>query len=174
MKFWQWVLSIITRPSAASAEASGVIVPKKTTNEDHDDPPWLRAARGEVGIKEMSGTLDNPRIIEYHMTTTLNKSEAQNDETPWCSSFANWCMERAGRKGTDSAWARSWLKWGYHLDAPRLGCIVVFSRGETSGHVGFFIKEIGDRILVLGGNQNNSVCEAFYPKSRLLALRWPK
>lgn len=168
-------MSILTRPSMASAEGSGpIVVTPKSEAQNHDDPPWLKAAIGEIGVKEMNGTLHHPRIIEYHMTTTLKKREAESDETPWCASFVNWCMEQAGRKGTDSAWARSWLKFGDPLDVPRRGCIVVFSRGETSGHVGFFIKQIGDKILVLSGNQNNMVCEAFYPKSRLLGYRWPK
>jgi uncharacterized protein (TIGR02594 family) len=141
---------------------------------DLEDPPWLKAAYGEVGIKEAAGPLDNPRVIAYHMSTTLDKAAAQKDETPWCSSFTNWCMEQAGYRGTDSAWARSWLQWGRPLEVPQRGCVVVFSRGTSSGHVAFFIKEVGPNILCLGGNQSDSVCEALYPKHRLLGYRWPK
>ena len=138
-----------------------------------DSPLWLKIARSQVGVKEMAGPLDNPQIIRYHMSTLLDKNLAQHDETPWCSSFVNWCMREAGRVGTDSAWAKSWIKWGYPLDIPRKGCVAVFSRGEVNGHVGFFIKEIGENVIVLGGNQKDSVCEALYPKSRLLGYRWP-
>ncbi|KKK66354.1 hypothetical protein LCGC14_2964930, partial [marine sediment metagenome] len=40
---------------------------------------------------------------------------ASEDETPWCSSFVNFCVCEAGYnpiKETGSARARSWLSWG--------------------------------------------------------------
>lgn len=153
-------------PSAAQA------VP--VTVERSDEPSWLKIARGEVGVKEVSGDAAHPRIVEYALSTHLDRVLAKSDETPWCSSFTNWCIEHAGYRGTKSAWARSWLSWGEVLKQPKRGCVVVFSRGAGSGHVGFFLKEVGDSVLVLGGNQNNSVCEALYPKDRLLGYRWPK
>eukprot|EP01156_Anaeramoeba_ignava_P011257 Anaeramoba_ignava/a482504_22.p5 GENE.a482504_22~~a482504_22.p5 ORF type:complete len:143 (+),score=5.17 a482504_22:255-683(+) len=75
------------------------------------DAPWFKIALEEMwaGVTEIRGRKHNPRIIEYHKSTTLR---ASNDETAWCSSFVNWCIEQAGLKGTDSAAARSWLKWG--------------------------------------------------------------
>lgn len=137
-----------------------------------DDPRWFRIAFEELNTTEFAGNDHNPRIIEYHSTTTL---KARADEVPWCSSFVNWCVEQAGIEGTKSAAARSWLQWGDTLGQPQKGCIVVFSssRGPTSGHVGFFVREEGTHILVLGGNQSNSVNLSSYPNSRLLGFRWP-
>ena len=74
--------------------------------------PWLEIAEREQGVAEVPGAGDNPRVVDYLMSTTLGSLENQNDETPWCSAFVNWCMEQAGIKGTNSAWARSWLDWG--------------------------------------------------------------
>lgn len=150
-----------------------------------DDPPlpansktpWFELARRELGTKEEKGSArNNPRILEYHASTTLPGNLARIDETAWCSSFVNWCISRVGLKGTDSARARSWEKWGRKLTEPRPGCITVFSRpagGPKSGHVAFYISETADRIKVLGGNQSNRVMESSYPKSRLLGYRWP-
>ncbi|WP_269585328.1 TIGR02594 family protein [Roseibium sp. Sym1] len=137
-----------------------------------EDPHWYRIALEELNTTEFSGDDHNPRIIEYHSTTTL---KARADEVPWCSSFVNWCVEQAGLAGTKSAAARSWLQWGAGLAHPQKGCIVVFSssRGPTSGHVGFFVREEGNHYLTLGGNQNNSVNLSSYPKGRLLGYRWP-
>jgi len=165
LKLINAILSAFNKPRAPQ-------IPKPPKN--HDDPPWLKAAYGELGVKEIPGAPANPRIVEYHKSTTLDKKLAESDETPWCSSFTNWCMEQSGYKGTDSAWARSWAKYGDPLDIPKRGCIAVFTRGSSNGHVGFFIDEIDGKILVLSGNQNNSVCEAFYPKVRLICYRWPK
>ena len=133
-----------------SPKVSPVELPKKVAKDlirpiqeqlagDSTEPKWLRVARGEIGVKEAIGNQDNPRVVGYHLSTTLDKSDASEDETPWCSSFVNWCMEKAGEDGTNSAWARSWLKWGYPMDVPNRGCVVVFSRGNSSGHVAFFL-----------------------------------
>lgn len=136
------------------------------------DLPWLRIALGEVGVKEFPGNADNPRIVEYLHSTNLPAPSRNNDETYWCSAFVNWCVERAGYEGTDSAWARSWLNWGKKIDTPRKGCIVVFKR-DSGGHVGFYMGETETTIKVLGGNQSNEVNISGYRKSNLLGYRIP-
>jgi uncharacterized protein (TIGR02594 family) len=174
---WDWFKSLFSRVEPAP------LPPKKTAGDlvrpiqeqiGQVEPHWMAIARAELGTKEKSGSADHPRIVEYHLSTNLDKAYAANDETPWCSSFVNWCMEKAGERGTNSAGARSWLKWGLPMDKPKRGCVVVFSRGSNAGHVAFFIKEVGSNILCLGGNQNNAVCEALYPKERVLGYRWKK
>lgn len=179
LKLIKAILSVFKKPKAEPElpepppkVVKPIAEPPKENN--HDDPSWLKAAYGELGVAEIPGAGSNPRIVEYHQSTTLDKELAQSDETPWCSSFTNFCLTQSGQKGTDSAWARSFLKWGYPMDIPRRGCIAVFTRGYDGGHVGFYIKEIDGKILVLSGNQSNKVCEAFYPKVRLIAYRWPK
>jgi len=134
------------------------------------DSPWYPIALAELDVEEIAGSAHNPRILEYHATTSLR---ATDDETPWCSSFVNWCVRRAGHNGTDSAAARSWLRWGRPLATPSTGCIVVLSRGSNpaSGHVGFYEGETGSHVRVLGGNQSNAVNVSSYPKSRLLGYR---
>ncbi|MFP5211941.1 MAG: TIGR02594 family protein [Acidobacteriota bacterium] len=135
------------------------------------DPPWLAVARLELGVHEVAGAADNPRIIEYHQATTL---KATDDEVAWCSAFANWCMDRAGLRGTKNASARSWLVWGQAIEKPQRGCITVLSRGNNSwqGHVCFFLEDLGARIRVLGGNQGDAVTIAEYSKDRVLGYRW--
>ncbi len=139
--------------------------------------PWFEIAEGEISTREYKGSIrNNPRILEYHRATTLPDHAARLDETPWCSSFVNWCMKRAGIKRTRSARARDWLKWGKELRKPQRGCVVVFSRpggGPKAGHVGFYVGEVGTSIQLLGGNQSNAVSITNYPKSRVLGYRWP-
>jgi uncharacterized protein (TIGR02594 family) len=119
---------------------------------------WMDIARGEMGQKEIAGGRDNPRIVEYHRSTSLR---ASNDETPWCSSFVNWTLEKAGYKGTDSAAAISWKDWGRKVDGlgqGRAGDVVVL-RNKASGqnHVGFLDHAGGGKVTLLGGNQSNQV-----------------
>jgi len=71
--------------------------------------------------------------------------------------------------------ARSYRKWGKRLGKPRPGCIAVLTRGPNPalGHVGFFIRETADYVVLLGGNQSDAVNQKRFAKSRVLAWRWP-
>lgn len=134
-------------------------------------PKWLHIALDELGTSEVVGG-ENPRILDYHSATSLRALE---DEVPWCSSFANWCLREAGIKGTNSAAARLFLKWGEECEA-RPGALAVFARGSSAwqGHVAFLLQETPTGAWVIGGNQGNKVSVAIYPLSKLLGYRWPK
>ena len=97
------------------------------------------------------------------------------DETAWCSAFVNRILQLAGVKGTNSAWARSWLDWGREPTDDEFGegVIVVLERGPSSGHVGFLEDWQEDRVQILGGNQGDAVSEAWFPMSRVLGYRVP-
>lgn len=100
--------------------------------------PWLKIARKELGVRETSGSGDNPRIVEYLKSTTLGQPDNENDETPWCSAFVNWVLKQAGvEPRTNLTWARSWLIWGVATKEPIPVTIVLFSRGQNAGHVAF-------------------------------------
>jgi uncharacterized protein (TIGR02594 family) len=134
-------------------------------------PSWLRAAAGELGVAEVPGPGDNPRIAAYHGATAL---AATDDEVPWCSSFANWCMREAGLGGTGSAMARSWLAWGKACGGG-LGSVVVLSRGKApAGHVGFEVWRDATRVWLLGGNQGDRVKVQAFPRAAVLGCRWPR
>ena len=138
-------------------------------------PKWLAVALGEIGTSEVPGQRHNPKIVEYHATTTL---KATNDEVPWCAAYANWCLLQAGVEGTDSAAARSFLNWGtvVPLDKWKLGAIAVFSRGSNpaSGHVGFVLDYYGGMLDILSGNHSNRVRLSKFGTQGLLGLRWPE
>lgn len=138
-------------------------------------PPKLPAhyikALNEVGVKEIAGNAHNPRILEYHKATDL---KGNTDEIAWCSAFVNWCFKETHQKGTNKANARSWLDWGNVVTEPKKGDVVIFWRGSKTswqGHVGFFVEETKDSIIVLGGNQGNEVNFSHYKKSQLLGYR---
>jgi uncharacterized protein (TIGR02594 family) len=150
-------------------------------------PTWLAIAEQELGVKEIAGKEHHPRILEYHETTTLNERAAGRDETPWCSSFVNWCLEQAGYVGTDSALASSWLGWGIEEVDPKLGAIAVIRRREkgfdsstgsrTGNHVGLVAEGLVQRgmLLLLSGNARDQVKYSRYPLSKyeVRGYRWP-
>ena len=97
---------------------------------------------------------------------------------PFAEFHVNFCVEKSGNDGTNSALARSWLGWGKPLARPTKGCVVVLWRGSENGrqgHVGFFVRTVGTKIEILGGNhddpQGDKVSIARFPKSRLLGYR---
>ena len=141
---------------------------------DEARAPWLRIARGELGVQALAPGGSNPRITEYHAGTNI---AGYDDKANWCSSFLHWTLARAGIAGTGSALARSWLAWGEPLDEPRHGCVAVLWREDPQswrGHVGFFLRFEGDDVVLLGGNQLGSVREHRYPRGQVLGWRWPR
>ena len=135
------------------------------------DAPWMPFAFGEMGVKEIPGIEDNPRIVEYHASTAGPRRV--KDETPWCSSFVNWCVTQAGLDGTRRKSARSWLRWGVQ-SLPTIGSVCVLWRVNpvgVYGHVGFYLGRTGNNVILLGGNQKNSVCVSTYPAARVLQNR---
>lgn len=137
------------------------------------EAPWLLHARSEQGVRTFAPGRSNPRITAYHAGTNI---AGYDDKAAWCSSFVQWCLARCGIAGTGSALARSWLEWGRALDEPRHGCIAVLTRDDPKGwrgHVGFHLRSEGDDVVLLGGNQRDSVCEHRYPARSILGWRWP-
>lgn len=111
------------------------------------------------------------------MFRLVENSWVLHDSEAWCAAFVGACLELAGYRSTRSLSARSYAKWGEALSQPEPGCVAVLWRlpkGSNNGHVGFFLREEGDQIVLLGGNQSDSVSEQSYPKDRLLAYRRPE
>jgi len=165
------------RPSSGPANQPQTPDPAPATPAG-GGPTWMTIARKEEGVKEVSGRAANPRIIEYHAATSLR---AQSDEVAWCASFVNWCLKKAGVKGTNSAAAASFTKWGAATSARQGAVAVIYNAAaansslSTSGnHVGFLVRETSTHYVLLGGNQSNSVKESSFAKTKwkLKAYRW--
>jgi len=134
----------------------------------------LKVAIPEIGVKEISGSKHNARIIDYAKEAGFEW--VNDDETPWCSIFLNWCCKKAKLERTKKANARSWQIIGDSVASPEPGDVVVFWRISPlswKGHVGIFMGFSKDqsRIYCLGGNQGNQVSITAYPANQLLAFR---
>jgi uncharacterized protein (TIGR02594 family) len=140
-------------------------------------PAWMTLAEAELGTKEIPGARHNPRVVDYFHRAGWKS--ITDDETAWCAAFVSAILRDAGVLSPMTVRARDFLKYGSPLDRPVYGCIVVTSRGNIphQGHVNFFLglSKDGQHFLGLGGNQSNSVSEAWFPVSSILpgGLRWP-
>lgn len=140
-----------------------------------------RIAHKFLGMTEVPGATSNPQILAM---LRLDTSWVQDDQTPWCSAFLNYCCWLADMPRSRSLAARSWLTVGTSipLSDALIGDVVVLSRGKppqpdasviaAPGHVGFFFGLEGtDKVVLLGGNQGDKVSGASFPKSRILGVR---
>ena len=136
-----------------------------------DLTPWLSFAKTQESISEKF----NQETIKSYLLLVFNSKDTYliNAKTAWCAAFICYCLEEAGIKSPKTAWARAFLNYGTKLEKPKFGCIVVLTRGDDSGHVGFYIAEGLFTVTIFGGNQDDSVCLKKYPKSRVLGYRWP-
>jgi uncharacterized protein (TIGR02594 family) len=145
---------------------------KTVFKETHDETPWMLIAEKEKGVTEVPGIKNNPRVLEYHASTSL---KAKDDETSWCSAFASWVLQQAGYKSPKTAWARDFENYGTKLTSPKYGCLMGFERNAPGGdsHISFYVSEDDIYYYVLGGNQDNQVKVKGYPKSSMIYMRWP-
>lgn len=135
------------------------------------EPRWLVEAKKSLGVKEVQGEKTNPVIAGW-----LQRLKAWwvDDETPWCGLFVAQNLTLTGHT-VPRYWmrARSWLDWGIPLSVPSLGCVVIFPR-KGGGHVGFVTGRAEDgKLLILGGNQGDSVSVGLFDPARVLGYRWP-
>ncbi len=134
--------------------------------------PWIATARAHIGLHEIKGRRHNKTILSW-----LKRLRAwwSDDETPWCGSFVAEMLTESGRYVVKHWYrAKAWANAAEmtRLNSPAYGCIVVFSR-RGGGHVGFVVGKQGNKICVLGGNQNDEVNIKAFGKRRVVGYYWP-
>jgi uncharacterized protein (TIGR02594 family) len=134
----------------------------------------LAAAGEHIGLAEWPGARHNPQILQ--MFVDSGHSWVVDDETPWCAAFVNSVLASLGLPHTGRLNARSYLEYGVAVptEQARPGDIVVLwrnSRASWEGHVAFFVRFQGGKVVLRGGNQGNAVTDAAYDMDRILAVR---
>lgn len=132
----------------------------------------IMVALSYYGEKAIPGLSNNKAILA--MFEKAKNGWVDKDEIAWCAAFVNAVLNDCNLPQTGKLNARSFLELGQETKSPVLGDIVVLWRVSPDspfGHVGFFIREYNDKILILGGNQNNEVNIKAFPKSQILQYR---
>lgn len=134
----------------------------------------LKIAFAELGTTEVKGKNHNPRIIAY--AKEIGMTWVNDDETPWCSIFANWVCRQSKLPMSNASNARSWVQVGETTQTPSPGDVVVFWRGSINsweGHVGFFLGFSNDlsKVFCIGGNQGNSVSVEAFGSEKVLRFQ---
>ena len=137
-----------------------------------------------VGIQELAGNKDHP-LVQWWLSLCGFPTDV-HDEVPWCSAFPNGISWELRLPRSNSAAARSWLMVARPIglaDAKSAWDVVILKRGDGQqpgpdiiqalGHVGFYAgyDAVRRRVLVLGGNQGNSVSIESFDENRVLGVR---
>jgi len=150
------------------------------------DPSWLRVATKYLGVKELPGPKSNGTIVGWlrRHAQNIHARYRNLDSTAWCAVFVSACLAEAGYPSTDHALAIKYANYGRPTPLRR-GCILVIKRkkdgadrrtGSRRGyHVTFLLAEGKLAYKCRGGNQRDSVRDAYYLKSKyeVIAARWP-
>jgi uncharacterized protein (TIGR02594 family) len=135
----------------------------------------IEVAKKYLGLEEKK---DRKKLMEMFKVA---KIDLDPNTTPWCAAFVNGCEVAAGNKGNGKVNARSFLTYGKSVAdeegvyQAEEGDICVFSRGNNGwqGHVTYFVEwnDANGTVKVLGGNQSDKVCYAYYKTDSLLDIR---
>lgn len=130
-------------------------------------------------MREIQGLASNPQILAM---LQLDNPLVIDDDVAWCSAFPSYICWLLRLPRSKSLAARSWLGVGrpVHLADAKAGFDVVILKRPggpgieittAPGHVGFFAGLDGENMLILGGNQADSVNVAPFPEDRVLGVR---
>ena len=137
--------------------------------------PWLTWAKSKIGVHEIPGPGDNSEIVSWFKFCPELPHSMWHDATAWCSIFLNAAFALAGFKGTGSAAAISWAKWGHEVEYEDAlpGDVVVFQWDSGQHHVALLEAQDDDRVKVVGGNQGSAgeVSEVWHSKDYVLNVR---
>lgn len=153
---------------------------QKNMSQLSGSSPGLVGSGDAVGIGEkylgMNEYSDTKVLASYLGADVRGRSNA------WCSRFVNAALAEAGGKGTGSAVANSFQKWGSAINPPdaKRNDVLLQTHGlgynQPGGHVGLATGETRMRngrlqIKMLAGNDGDSVRERWIDADKNLMVR---
>jgi len=169
-----WLNRLADFKTHALAWASGSKVVPTDTAPLHL-PPWMVRAIALRGLYERSGSADNPVILEMaRICGGQIAATYKHDDIAWCALFVNYDLRAAGQPGNDSLWALDFANYGQKLSGPAVGAIACKKR-SGGGHVFFVLgRDSAGRLVGIGGNQSDMVCDEVFDAESIVAYTWPK
>ncbi|MBB4426581.1 uncharacterized protein (TIGR02594 family) [Bradyrhizobium sp. CIR48] len=119
---------------------------------------------------------------DNHVLAAALGGDVRGKSNAWCARFVNKALDAAGGKGSGSAVANSFQKWGSAIKPPDVmrNDVLLQTGGkgymQTGGHVGFATGEtrmVNGRLQIkmLAGNDDDSVREHWIDADRNLMVR---
>jgi hypothetical protein len=105
-------------------------------------------ANNELGIRELTGHNDGPRVEAYLSVVKLGKGQ------PWCAAFVSWVYQQAGFPKPRSGWSPDLFPKARLARSALPGDVIgiYFPALKRIAHVGIAVTQKGDYIYSTEGN----------------------
>ncbi|SDZ84815.1 C40 family peptidase [Pedobacter hartonius] len=105
-------------------------------------------ARHEIGVRELTGHNDGPRVEAYLSTVKLKRGE------PWCAAYVSWVYAKAGFPKPRSGWSPDLFPSSRLARSALPGDVIgiYFPDLRRIAHVGIVMEQKGDWIYSTEGN----------------------
>jgi uncharacterized protein (TIGR02594 family) len=134
-------------------------------------PPWMAEMHRRMGLHEVR---DNAKLIDF---LKIGRFLGNPKNLPWCGDAVESCIAKtltAEPLPSNPFFAQAWATFGINVGVPLVGSIGVIKWNASSGHVGIVAGIEGDKVVLLGGNQSNTINLSSFARSKFIAFRWPK
>jgi hypothetical protein len=142
--------------------------------------PWIFANIDLLGLDETDPKLNARYVPEWKLEGLPSYKTLVGNRHAWCSLKVNADLRKVGVKGTNSAAASSWSKWG-RKSPFWFGSILDISHQSGGRHVCFFLYWLDEKKGICAtqdGNKSNMFCIAQTTLSEkadklVTGPRWP-
>lgn len=124
--------------------------------------PWVFANIDLLGREETDPVLNARYVPEWKLEGLPSYTSLAGNSRAWCSLKVNADLRKVGVKGTNSAAASSWSKWG-RKSPFWFGSVLDIVHASGGRHVCFFLYWIDEKKLIcatMDGNKSNKFCIA--------------
>ncbi|TFB28492.1 peptidoglycan-binding protein [Pedobacter alluvionis] len=107
-------------------------------------------AKNEVGVRELSGHNDGPRVAAYLYYVDVEEGSA------WCAAFVSWVFSQAGYAAPRSPWSPALFPFDKRTEQIRPAVVfgIYFSNLKRIAHCGLVERQEGDWLITIEGNTN--------------------
>lgn len=156
MNLWDWIKNLFREKPSTPPLKSG-----ESPSKSDFGAPHIFANLDLLGLDERDPRL-NARYSPEWEREGLNYNDLIGNDHPWCSVRANADRRKVGIKGTNSAAASSWTKWGRKCPF-WFGAALDIKHASGGRHICDFLYWIDEKKRIaatLDGNKNNKFCVA--------------
>lgn len=143
-------------------------------------PKIVQIALKDLGVKEIKGSANNPRIMQMAKNIGVDKIYTSDDKLAWCALAVNSWIFESGKPLVDFKKdrynllrARYLLNWGNPVpnNEFKLGDVVIIERGGAGHCFVALAKTPNGNPIGIGGNQSDMVRIDEFDKKRILGVR---
>lgn len=145
-----------------TATLAPVAAPIIISPSDFFGAPWIGANLDLLGRSETDPALNARYVPEWKFEGLPGYKTLSGNDYAWCSVRANADRRKVGVKGTNSAAAASWSKWGYECPF-WFGAALPIRHASGGRHINDFLYWIDEKKKIaatLDGNRGNKFCVA--------------